>query len=152
MSNEKIIFLKDNEYLKNQNKKNFLLVKNLIWKSDYIDKSLNFFIENFPKEERIGDNSNKIINLFCKYNTLFYGKICLIKEKLNKWKQANNLKENFLIDLNKEEHNNKLTYHTHIKYDSLDTNNINIEKIENFEFSKIKVRSRYEIQKRFCYE
>ena len=83
MSNKKIFFLEGNEYLKNQNEDNYLLYKNLIVRSDFIEILLNFLIENFQKEEKIEDNSNKIINLFGKYNILFYDNICLIKEKLN---------------------------------------------------------------------
>ena len=138
MSNKKIIFLEDNEYLKNKEGDNFLLLKNLIRESDYIDKSLNFFIENLPKEERIDVNSNKIINVFGKYNILFYDKICLIKERLNEWKQTNNLNENFFTDLIKDEPNNELNDNTNVKFDSLEVNNINIEKIENSGFSKVK--------------
>ena len=138
MSNKKIIFLEGNEYLKNQNEDNYLLYKNLIVRSDFIDILLNFLIENYPKEEKIEDNSNKIINLFGKYNILFYDKICLIKEKLNEWKQKNNLNENFFIGSNKAEQNNKLINNTNSENDLMDANNKNIEINENIGFSKIK--------------
>ena len=138
MSNKKIFFLEGNEYLKNQNEDNYLLYKNLIMRSDFIDILLNFLIENYPKEEKIEDNSNKIINLFGKYNILFYDKICLIKEKLNEWKQKNNLNENFFIVSNKGEQNNKLIDNTNSGNDLLDVNDKNIEINENIGFSKIK--------------
>ena len=138
MSNKKIFFLEGNEYLKNQNEDNYLLYKNLIVRSDFIDILLNFLIENYPKEEKIEDNSNKIINLFGKYNILFYDNICLIKEKLNEWKQKNNLNENFFIVSNKAEQNNKLIDNNNSGNDLLDVNNKNIEINENIGFSKIK--------------
>ena len=137
MSNKKIFFLEGNEYLKNQNEDNYLLYKNLIVRSDFIDILLNFLIENYPKEEKIEDNSNKIINLFGKYNILFYDNICLIKEKLNEW-QKNILNENFFIVPNKAKQNNKLIDNTNSGNDLLDVNIKNIEINENIGFSKIK--------------
>ena len=89
MSNEKINLSEDNGFFNNQKENNFLLMNKLIMNSDFVDKSLNFFIENFPKEEKNNSRSNKLLSSFGGYNILFYDKICSIKEKINTWKLTN---------------------------------------------------------------
>ena len=47
MSNKILNLMEDNECLNNEKEVNTLLRKNLIYKYEFVDKSIDFFLKNF---------------------------------------------------------------------------------------------------------
>ena len=128
MSNENINLLEENGSLTQKKKEINLFFKNLISKYDFIYKSINFIIDNFPKEEHYTDNTNNLIVLFNKNNNTFYNRFFSIREKINLFIENNNLNEN--------EKNNIKTEKDIIHNIDKNTSEINILKINDN--SKIK--------------
>ena len=98
MSNKIINLKKDNECLNKEKEVNFWLRKDLIYKYNFVDKSINFFLENFKKDGCDKNNSDNLFNLLCKYDSLFYDNIYAIKEKFNLDDKINILNNEIITD------------------------------------------------------
>ena len=100
MSNKIINLKEDNECSNKEKEENILLSKNLIYKYELVDKLINFFMENFKKDESDKNNSDNLCNLFCKYDALFYDNICSTKKKLNLNEIINILNNETIVNKN----------------------------------------------------
>ena len=100
MSNKIINLKKDNECLNQEKEENDLIRKNLIYKYEFVNRAINFFIDNFKKDDFDKNNSDNIFNLFSKYDIFFYDNICSIKEKLNLENRINILNNEINTDKN----------------------------------------------------
>ena len=95
MSNKIINLKEENECLNKEEEVNDWLRKDLIYKYDFVDKSINFFLENFKKD---GYDKNNSDNLLSKYDSLFYDNIYTIKEKFNLDGKINILNNEIMTD------------------------------------------------------
>ena len=75
MSNKNVNCNKEYENLNIQNEDCIILTNDLLSKYDFLNKSLNYIIENFPKEDKYDENSISLSNLFVKNNILLYNKL-----------------------------------------------------------------------------
>ena len=122
MSEENINLSKENENFNNIEETKSLFMQNIISKFDFIDKSLNFVINNFPKDEPQIKISLNFVNLFYKRNKLFFDKLCLIKDKIDLFIKDNNItikindnENKELIDNINNENNNLLDFNSFSK-------------------------------------
>ena len=126
MSKENINLDNDGKNLIKQEEDINLLFNYLMYKYLSIEKAFNFFIENFlNEEEKYKENKNcNILNLFLKNSYTFYDNICSIKQKLNLFKQTNNLNDNIIIEENIVEKNNEINCDKIEKGKGVNNNNI----------------------------
>ena len=122
MSEENINLLKENENFNNIEEAKSLFMQNLNSKFEFIDKSLNFVINNFPKDESQMKISLNYINLFYEKNKLFFDKLCLMKEKIDLFIKNNNIfikvndnEKKDIIDNINNENNNLLNFNSFSK-------------------------------------
>ena len=102
MSNKNENCDKEYENLNIQNEDYIIFTNDLLSKYDFLKKSLNYIIENFPKEDKYDENSISLSNLFVINNIFFYNKLLSIKEKLDLCKEINGFAMNNNIENKKE--------------------------------------------------